>query len=176
MAVAWGNRRLGSPDGDAMIDARTQLQVRLDALRARAILLRRHPGITPDLLATIDQVIEHQVLINGDTAAAGSAAVIHRLDLRVDEAFVTLQQVGDAIGVDAPADDPFAGLCSIDPEHGAATVTAPDGDMICAGCLVAIDSGEVPERRQVSRMGHPVPFDALTRRAAAEDARRSAPQ
>ncbi len=170
VAVAWGNRRISAPDGDAMIDARTQLQVRLDALRARAIMLRRHEGLTPALLSTIDQVIEHHVLVDGVTASAGSAEELRTLDARLEGAFLTLEQVGRAIGVDAPADDPFAGLCSMDPEHGPATATGPDGEGLCASCRRKRVSGEPLEPRRVSRRGRPVPFTAVNDGPAEPDA------
>lgn len=162
MAVAWGSRRLGARDGDAMIDARTQLQVRLDALRARAIVLRRHDGLSPDLQASLDQVIEHHVLIDGVVKKAGTATEVRALEPRLHDAFVTLEQVGRELGVDVPADRPFVGLCSFDPEHGGATMRTASGDEVCPRCRIAVEGGKTPRQRQVSEGGQPLPFTALS--------------
>ncbi len=164
-AVAWGSRRIGVPDGDAMVDARTQLQVRLDALRARAILLRRHPEVTDTGLARIDGVIEKQLTIQGDTEKAGTAEDIRALESQLAGAFLTLEQVGRQMGVDAPADLPFAGLCHFDPQHGAAESSTSAGNAVCTRCAAALADGEDLRQRQVADGGRPVPFTAIAERS-----------
>lgn len=162
MAVAWGSRRIRTRDGDSIIDARTQLQVRLDALRARAILLRRHETVTPALLVRIDEVIAQQVTVGAATKKAGTADDLRALESRLADAFTTLEQVGREMGVDAPAALPFAGLCHFDPQHGAAATRMPPGDEVCPRCAAALAEGKALRQRQVSEEGRPVPFTALS--------------
>lgn len=161
-AVAWGNRRAGVPDKDRMVDVRTQLQVRLDALRARAVQLRRHPDLPATDRSDVDQVIEHHVLIDSVLAAAGSAEEVERLGPQVDGALRTLEAAAARLGVVLPADDPFAGLCGNDPQHGAAETDDPGaaGRRVCRRCREKTDAGTPPARRLVSVEGTPVPFDA----------------
>jgi len=157
-AVAWGTRRVAVPDKDRMVDVRTQLQVRLDALRARAVFLRRHPQVTGDLRRQVNQVIEHHVLIDSVLASAGSAEEVATLQPQVDDALRTLEEAAERVGLSLPADRPFDGLCANDPQHG----PAEEGDgAVCAACRQEIARGETPVRRLVSVDGAPRPFDAV---------------
>ena len=47
------------------------------------------------------------------------------------------EHAAESVGLNLPATQPFAGLCSIDPQHGAAT-SSPDGDGLCRACIAAI--------------------------------------
>ncbi len=61
-----------------------------------------------------------------------------------------------------PADAPFAGLCAIDPAHGLGPGGRNEGAaVLCGDCARAAGRGERLERRQVSRLGRPVPFDEV---------------
>lgn len=167
-AVAWGNRRVGVPDKDRMVDVRTQLQVRLDALRARAVQLRRSSSLDDDARARVDQVIEHHVIIDSVLASAGSADDVERLRPQVERSLRTLEEAAAGTGLDLPADRPFHGLCANDPEHGPEVATDESGRRICGRCRDDIVAGRHPTRRLVSADGNPVPFDALPERSPAD--------
>jgi hypothetical protein len=64
------------------------------------------------------------------------------------------------VALEMPADDPFAGLCWVDPAHGEASALPPGaGGPTCAECAAVTAHGVTPERRQITRSGRPVPFD-----------------
>lgn len=158
-AVAWGHRRAQRPGRTAMLDARTQLQVRLDALRARtAALARRDPP--PAARDLIDRVVEQEVLVAAVLSRAATPADVEEVGAEIDDAFVSIEEAAAIVGERMPADDPFAGLCTTDPGHGEA---APGGDGTCVQCAAAISEGAVPARRVVSVDGMPVTFDAAPR-------------
>jgi len=159
-AVAWAQRRVDRPGRAAMLDARTGLQVRLDALRARTAALAQR-DLPPAARALVDRVIEQEVLVAAVLSRAASADDVREVDAVIEDAFVSVEEAAALIGDHMPADDPFAGLCSIDPAHGRASMAPPAAcGPTCEECAAAIADGATPERRQVTRYGRPVPFDA----------------
>lgn len=161
-AVAWGHRR-SAVERSAMLDARTQLQVRLDAVRARtAILSRMDPP--PQTRRLLDEVVERQVRIDSVLSRAASPGDVHELDSEIGAALESLERAATLVGEEMPAADPFAGLCRVDPEHGPGASVATDGLdgwKLCSNCADAAGEGRLPPRRQVTRAGRPVPFDQV---------------
>ncbi len=158
-AVAWGIRRSEQPARIAMLDARTQLQVRLDAVRARTAILARQP--LPDAARhLLDEVVERQVLIDAVLSRASSVAELHALEPDVMAANRSLEQAAELVDLDMPADAPFAGLCGVDPGHGQAeaTVDVDGGLEVCERCAEAAGRGEAIGRRMVCIDGRPTPF------------------
>ncbi len=160
-AVAWGNKRVQRPQRVAMLDARTQIQVQLDALRARTGMLSRHPELTPQAHRLIDEVVENQVLIDAILARAAGPKDVEELTDEVGEAFARIEEAGVLMGIDLPADDRFLGLCRIDPEHGPSGADVLDHRPVCAACAAAARDGRPPPRRQVTQNGRPIAFDEL---------------
>ena len=158
-AVAWANRRAQLPQRTAMLDARTQVQVRLDALRSRTATLAQRE-LPPDARRLVDDVVEQQVLINAVLSRAADVEDVTDVDAQVEDAFISIDQAAALIGEYMPSDAPFAGLCAIDPAHGPALGVGHDGSpATCRDCALAHGRGERLDRRQVSRTGRPVPFD-----------------
>lgn len=155
-AVAMGHRRVLRPERTAMLDARTQVQVRLDALRARIAILNRH-DLPPLARRLVDHAVEDHVLIDAVLSRAASVDDVVELTPQIDDALVSIEQAASQIGVEMPANQPFAGLCSIDPAHGAADSTAAGSP--CLTCALAIAAGNPPSPRRVTQAGRPVPFD-----------------
>jgi hypothetical protein len=158
-AVAWGIRRAEQPARIAMLDARTQLQVRLDAVRARTAILARQ--VLPDAARQlVDDVVERQVLIDAVLSRASSVAELRALEPDVAAANLALEQAAELVDLDMPADAPFAGLCGVDPGHGPAesTVDVDGGIQVCERCAEAAARGEAIGRRMVCIDGRPAPF------------------
>ncbi len=160
-AVALGNKRVQRPQRVAMLDARTQMQVQLDALRARTGMVSRHVELTPQAHGLIDEVVEHQVLIDAILARAAGPEDVEELTDDVSEAFVRIEEAGVLIGIHLPADDRFFGLCRIDPEHGPSGEDVVDDRPVCDACATAARDGRPPARRQVTQNGRPIVFDEL---------------
>jgi hypothetical protein len=162
-AAAWGIRRSERPKRIAMLDARTQLQVRLDAVRARTAILARRP-LPADAKQLVDEVVERQVLIDAVLSRAGSVADLEAIEPDVAAANRALEQAADLVGLDMPADAPYAGLCGADPGHGPAEaiIDVNGGIEVCERCAEAAERGEPVGRRMVCVGGRPAPFDAVT--------------
>ena len=160
-AVAWGIRRAEQPARIAMLDARTQLQVRLDALRARTAILARQP-LPEAARHLVDDVVERQVLIDAELTRASSVADLQALDPDVVAANRVLEQAAELVDLDMPAGAPFAGLCAVDPGHGAAqtTVDVEGGMAVCEECAAAVARGDPVRHRMVCIDGRPAPFTA----------------
>lgn len=109
VAVAWGNRRLARPTRLEMVDARTQLQVLLDALRARTAVLSRRDDLTPGARSAVDEVVFAHVLIDSTLARAASASEVNELRPEIYDCLMKLEYAADEIGLVLPADEPFRG-------------------------------------------------------------------
>jgi len=160
VSVAWGNRRLTRPNRLAMVDARTQLQVLLDALRARTAVLTRRDDLPAGARRQVDLVVMEHVFIDATLARAATAEEVDGLRPQLQNCLVTLEAAASNVGLELPAARPFKGLCSIDPQHGAAT-SSPDGDGLCRACIHAIGTGVELPIRMVAKAGRPVPFDEI---------------
>lgn len=158
-AFAWGIRRSEQPARIAMLDARTQLQVRLDAVRARTAILARQP-LPEAARHLVDDAVERHVLIDAVLSRASSVAELRSLEPDVAAANRSLEQAAELVDLEMPADAPFAGLCDIDPGHGQAEATVDiDGGMqVCDVCAEAVARGEAIGRRMVCIDGRPTPF------------------
>ena len=160
-AVAWAHRRAQLPERTAMLDARTQIQVRLDALRARASALARR-DLPPEARSLVDDVVEQQVLIHAILSRAATVEDVTDLDAEIDDAFMSIDQAAVMVGAHMPAASPFAGLCATDPAHGTATDEAVDAGVtiaVCADCARSATGPGLPARRRVTHQGRPVHFD-----------------
>ena len=159
IAVAWADRRMGRPDRLRMLDARTQLQVLLDALRARTAILARRDDLDAEARAHVDDVVLTHVLIDSTLARAATAQEVDTLRPQVHKCRVSLETAGATVGLDLPADRPFVGLCSRDPQHGPSVSGGESG--VCGDCAAAIGEGDPPPVRLVAHNGRPVPFDQI---------------
>ena len=69
-----------------------------------------------------------------------------------------IERAADTVGESMPGEDPFAGLCALDPAHGPPLPDAP----LCQACDEAVGRGEPPLPRMLAQHGRPVPFDAVS--------------
>ncbi len=160
-AVAWSARRAQLPQRTAMLDARTQVQVRLDALRARTATLARR-DLPAEARHLVDEVVEQQVLIDAILSRTATVEDVTDLDAEIEDAFMSIDEAATLVGAHMPADAPFAGLCAIDPAHGSAAAPVAHADsivIVCRDCARTATGSAVPPRRQVTVGGRPVVFD-----------------
>jgi hypothetical protein len=125
------------------------------------ILARR-----PDLPAEARRHVEHALGVYAEAisslpemrSTAEVAAFAPRLRGALDEVAAATAGV---TGSPAP-DDVFAGLCGIDPAHGAAVTASGEAGPrpLCDACLDALASGDAPVPRMLFENGGAVPFDA----------------
>ncbi|MCU0306448.1 MAG: hypothetical protein MUE51_01515 [Thermoleophilia bacterium] len=162
-AAAWGVRRERRHQRIALVDARARAAVQLDALAARADALAVRDDLPPAARPDLDRAIASARSVKAELDQARSAADV---DLALPELRAGLAAVAEAQGAtgDPVGDDPFWGLCRVDPGHGPAVAEATpagagDAVPVCARCAERAAQGEPPARRMVPVGGHPVPFD-----------------
>jgi hypothetical protein len=161
-AAAWGARRAQRTERVRMVDARTQLQVRLDALRARTAALARGGGLSPAGRSLVDAAVERQVMIDSTLSRAATPDDIATIAPELAAAESAIAAASELAGHHVSLERPFSGLCGMDPGHGQAVteITTPEGIFaVCSVCADAAGDGDVPHRRMVSVEGRPVPFD-----------------
>ncbi|MCC6832455.1 MAG: hypothetical protein IT200_14005 [Thermoleophilia bacterium] len=162
-AISWGLRREQRKARATASETRARLRVCLDAVAARIGILDDGGELPPraaDLLAGARA--DHD---EAAAAVAGNGPDDHdRALLRVRRALERIQRAGDDLGKPMPMDNPFLGLCSVDPAHGPAFAVArldgrPQPVPVCDACRSRIDAGDTPKRRLIPVAGRPVPFD-----------------
>jgi hypothetical protein len=159
-AAGMGRRERGERRG--MAEARARLRVCLDAMRARAMALARTPGLAPGAR----EHVQHALGTYAETVASlQETRHPDEVEELIPRVRAGLEELAGAAGI-GPDEGPFAGLCAVDPAHGAATGTdripdLPEPAPLCAACLAAVEEGRAPARRRLSVDGRPVPFDEL---------------
>jgi hypothetical protein len=156
-AIGWGLRREERRAHDRAMEARGILKVYADALGVRASMLARHARLTREAQALVEAVDAYHV--------AADALVDHALtESDLSEGASSLrsglwdaERAGVLLGVDLPATDPFADLCSVDPGHGQRTHEGDDGPL-CAACAERLKAGHELVPRRVLVAGQPVSF------------------
>ena len=162
-AIAWGTRREARRERERMLEARAAMRVRLDALRGHATALARRDDLPAGARAPLEHALGAYAQAVAGLQQARSQADVAALEPLVRDGLRELARARGRAG-DAPADeDPFAGLCGVDPGHGPATAEADLDDglgatPVCAACREAADRGEPPRRRMIPSSGRPVPF------------------
>jgi hypothetical protein len=89
---------------------------------------------------------------------------VRTLEPRVHGGFATLAAVR---GEGGDPGDPFGGLCTADPAHGAALPPGPTADgarapALCRDCRQRADAGDTPPVRMVPMGRAVVPYTAVT--------------
>lgn len=163
-AIAWGLRREQRKARAGAAETRARLRVCLDAVAARIGILDDGAADLPPRAAELlaGARADHD---EASAAVAGTAPDDHdRALLRIRRALERLQGAGDELGRPMPMDNPFVGLCSVDPAHGPAFAVArlegrPQPLPVCEACRARIDAGDMPKRRLIPVAGRPVPYD-----------------
>lgn len=165
-AVAWGLRRERRGARAELAETRGWGIVALDAIDARAGEMRGHADVTPQIAAHLEAALS-------ESAGARTAVLGADRMSAVNDAFPRLRRAFDeltlaAADLDEPIDieDPFSGLCAVDPAHGMATEIAMvkdvgEDEMVCAKCAQARQRGGELEQRMIPVRGRPVPFDQM---------------
>ena len=162
-AISWGLRREQRRTRATATETRARLRVCLDALAARIGILDDGTELPPraaELLA--GALADHDEAL---AAVAGNAPDDHdRALLRVRRGLERVQDAGEILDRPMPMENPFLGLCAVDPAHGPAFAVARLDDRplqvpVCTACRARIDAGDPPKRRLIPVAGRPVPFD-----------------
>ncbi len=162
-AISWGLRREQRRTRATATETRARLRVCLDALAARIGILDDGTELPPRAAELLDGArADHDEAL---TAVAGTAPDDHdRALLRVRRGLERVQDAGEILGRPLPMENPFLGLCAVDPAHGPAFAVARLEDRplqvpVCTACRARIDAGDPPKRRLIPVEGRPVPFD-----------------
>lgn len=164
-AVAWGAHRTDRVERARVAEERTHLRLGLDALRARAAAILADPDAAP----AVHRAAERALALCSDTLGgvheARTVADARALVPRIRGGF---EMLASALPPDAPPlspDDPFAGLCAVDPAHGPAADPATvaglgDGCAVCPACAERARRGEALEPRMVPAGREVLPYPA----------------
>ncbi len=161
-AAAIGIGARGRRTRRDITEARGRARVYADALRAHTMILARRP----DLPADARRHVEHALGVYAEAISSlpemRSTTEITAFGPRLRGALDEVAAATAAVTGDPVPGDVFAGLCGIDPAHGAAA-TAP-GEAgpraLCDACLDALASGDPPVPRMLFEDGAAVSFDA----------------
>jgi hypothetical protein len=162
-AAAFGIRRNRRVRRDALVEDTAAARVRLDAIGARLDML----AVLPDHHARADDRLDAATRVarraQAELDRVTSVEEVPAIELLVGEAFGLVREAEDAAGVPSP-EDPFAGLCRVDPAHGPSSTEAPmrpDGITrpSCQSCREKADEGHPQMRRMVPSPFGPAPFD-----------------
>jgi hypothetical protein len=163
-AAAWGLRRERRHARLALDEARAHASLRLDALRARSDAVGRRTSLPPAARALLEGSAATRERVAEAVAAATDAGGIEAAMAELGPAEVAAARAAALTGLAVDPEDPFDGLCAVDPAHGEATEVARPADAaepapVCADCARACASADPPRRRTVPVGGRPVPFD-----------------
>jgi len=165
-AGAVGVRRERRRAERRLADERARARLRLDALGARAADLAAREPSDPALRELIACAEDAHERAREAIDAAGDAEAVRRALGGLEEGLAAVAAAARRMGEPIhSAEDPFAGLCALDPAHGPAigqarAAGAPEPLPACAGCADAAARGERLARRLAPsiRDGRPVPF------------------
>ncbi len=157
LAIGWGLRREQRRNHERTMESRGLLKVYADALGARARLLSAVRTDDPEAHGLVEAVEAYH--------AAADALIIHATtepelaegahSLR--SGFGDAERAGEIVGRPFPHATPFAGLCAVDPAHGAVANPSADGSL-CAACTGRLRSGQELVPRRVESGGVPLSF------------------
>jgi hypothetical protein len=157
-AFAIGAGRTERQDRRDLAEARARTRICLDALRARATTLMRRDDLPPPARAGVGRALGAYADAVTSLQEMRAVGQVDALAPAVHEGMDEVARAADAVGQDMPSEDPFAGLCALDPAHGPRLDPAP----LCGRCDDAAGRGEPPLPRMLSVGGRPVPFDAVS--------------
>jgi len=165
-ASAWGFRRQSRHARERLVERRAAMGVCLDALRARATAFARRGELPGPARARTQAALAAYADAISALREARRAEDVDALLPRLRTGLGEIAAAAHAVGETLPADDPFAGLCGVDPAHGPATELAaaadrPDAIPVCASCRAAADDGRPAARRLVPAGGRPIPFSEI---------------
>ena len=140
-----------------LIDARRVIGG-VDALRARATARMRRDDLPPPAREGVGRALGTYADAVTSLQEMRAVSQVDGLAPAVHEGMDEIARAAGAVGEDMPSEDPFAGLCALDPAHGPRLDPAP----LCERCDEAAGRGEPPLPRMLAVGGRPVPFDAVS--------------
>lgn len=165
-AVAWGLRRERRGRRGELAEARGYLSTVLDATRERAGALGARPDLPDDARAQVDRALVDYANALAALRGADTVTRIEGVLPPTRSALASLADAASAVGERLPADEPFRGLCAVDPAHGPATahaVVEGRGEAeVCSACASVAADGEALVRRMLPTPVGPVPFDEMS--------------
>lgn len=161
-AAAIGAGHQGKRARREMTEARGRARVCADALRAHTMALARRADLTPDARAHVDQALGVYAEAVSSLPEMRRTEDIAAFAPRIRAALDDIASTTAAATGEPRRDDPFAGLCGIDPAHGPAVVTPAGGRPLCEACRDAAAGGETLTPRMLFEGGRAVPFDQAT--------------
>ncbi len=164
-AAAFGIRRTTRRAREALDDRSAIARVRLDAIGARLDVLA---GL-PDDHARADDRLDAATRIarraQAELDQATSPDDIPAAEALVNAAFTLLRDAEHEARMPSPQ-DPFQGLCRVDPAHGPGAGVAqlePEGPSLdlCTPCMKRVRGGHPPDRRMVPSPDGGRPYDDI---------------
>ena len=156
-ALALGSGRSERRARRELAEARARTRICLDALRARATALMRRDDLPPPAREHVGRALGTYADALTSLQEMRGVGQVDALAPDVHAGMEEIARAADAVGADMPSEDPFAGLCALDPAHGPRLDAAP----LCEKCDDAAGRGEPPLPRMLAVDGRPVPFDAV---------------
>jgi len=156
-AVALGSGRGERRTRRQVAESRARTRVCLDALGARAGALTRRDDLPPPAREGVARALTTYATATTSLEETRRMDQIDELAPDVRSGMDEIARAAETVGEEMPSDDPFAGLCAIDPIHGPAS-----DDDLCPDCADAAERGEMPPPRMLAQDGRPVRFDAVT--------------
>ena len=161
-AAALGLGQQGRRGRRETTEARGRARVCADALRARTMALARRPDLTAEARVHVEQALGVYAEAVSALPEMRRAEDVAGFAPRIRAALDDIATTAAAVTGEPRQDDPFAGLCGIDPAHGPAVVTPAGGRPLCEACRDAVAGGQTLEPRMLFEDGHAVPFDLAT--------------
>lgn len=156
-ALAVGSGRGERRTRREVAEARARVRICLDALRARATALMRRDDLPAPARESVGRALNTYAEAVTSLQEMRGVRQVDALAPEVHAGMDEIARAAESVGESMPSDDPFAGLCAVDPAHGP---SAP-GTAMCEACDEAIGRGEPPLPRMLAVDGRPVPFDAV---------------
>ena len=157
LAIGWGLRREQRRAHERTMEARGLLKIYADALGARARMLGAVATLDPEAHGLVEAVEAYHVAADAliDHATSEGELVSGAASLR--SGFGDAERAGEIVGIPMPQAAPFAGLCSVDPAHGAVAHPRTD-EALCAACTQQLRAGGDLVPRRVLSGGVPTSF------------------
>jgi len=157
LAIGWGLRREQRRTHERTMEARGLLKVYADALGARARLLAAVRTDDPEAHGLVEAVEAYHVAADALITHATTESELADGAQSLRSGFGDAERAGEIVGRAMPQAAPFAGLCAVDPAHGAVGNPSADG-ALCPACTGQLRSGHELVPRRVESGGVPVAF------------------
>lgn len=165
-AVAWGLRRERREARGDLAEMRGWLDACQAAAKERAAVLTARNDLDDAARSRVSSALADLATSESLLRGADDLAAITEALPPLRSSLAALAEAAATVGVDLPPEDPFRGLCTVDPSHGPARSEAPvdgRGDVpVCSACADGAAHGETLRPRLVPTPDGPVPYDEIS--------------